>query len=128
MKSPSKKTDTLTRVKRLHARAAHPDTPATEAKTALVIMVQTLNQHRPTLRYCYPKGTEVKVVPTRAIDTALAQKLFRVVRAHKPGAFMENQRVTEATISASATAKGYLPFKRHGYYLFVSARVLDIRY
>lgn len=124
LKSPE---TVLRQAKQLLARAAHPRTGQPESQSALRLLVETLNRYRPELRYCYPKGAEVKIIPTRALDTAQAKRLFRVVKAHRPGALMENQRVLDEAIVASAIGKGYLPFSRHGYYLFVSVRTIEIR-
>lgn len=114
------------RIRRLHARAAHKDTPEEEASTAHTVLVQWLNQYRPAVRYCYPKGVELRIVPSKA-SQAQAAKLFRRVKAHRAGAFTEAQRVLDQGVAGPALKRGFLPFGRYGYYVFVPLAVIEIR-
>lgn len=116
----------IDRVKLLHARAAHPQTRPEEAATAHSVLIQMLNQHRPGVRYCYAKGAELKVVPTKARNQQHAKQLFKAVTAHRAGSFSESQRVLDAGVAGPALKRGYLAFGRYGYYVFVPLKAVQI--
>lgn len=116
----------LLRLKKLHARAVGGST-VHECATAASFFIASLDQHHPAIRFCFPAGTPVRVLPVRSLNKAEATKLLRSPKAHRAGSFTEAQRVTDPDVSKTALAKGYLSFQRHGFYVFVPLAALDLR-
>lgn len=117
----------IRRVRALFAHAVHTGSDAQEADTAKTMLLQYLDTHRPPVRFCYPSGTLVRVLPVSAANTPKAKVLIRQTRAHRSGSFRELQRVVDVNVSVPALRRGYVPFERFGYYVFVPLTSLEIR-
>lgn len=119
-------TRVVARVRKMHALAVSGST-VHERDTALQLLLRQLDQHHPALRFCFPVGTPVRLLPQQAFGKVSARRLVCETVAKRAGAFTEAQRVTEPTIAAAAARKRYFAFARYGYYVFLPVSWVELR-